>query len=64
MFTAVVLICMQSNCFAIGGPGFQTEEQCVADLMNKGFPAIQMKYRGYAIVSAQCLEWEERKVES
>lgn len=64
MFTAIVLVCMQSNCFAIGGPGFPTKEQCVADLLNNGFPAIQVRYQGYEVVSAQCLEWEERGTRS
>lgn len=60
MFTAVVLLCAQANCFAIGGPAFKTEMECVADFMQNGVPALQYKYPMHAIIEVQCYEWEEK----
>ena len=36
MFTAFVLLCAQNYCFAVGGPSFQTENECIADFMQNG----------------------------
>ena len=63
MFTAIVLVCSQTYCFAIGGPAFRTQEECIADFMEKGAPSVQTRYVGYRIVGVECYEWK-KKVES
>jgi hypothetical protein len=63
MFTAFVLLCTQANCFAIGGPAFATEEQCVADFMQNGVISLQVRYPTHTIVQVKCYEWE-KKVQS
>jgi hypothetical protein len=64
MWTAIVLICTQNFCFAVGGPGHVSEQDCYADLMNNGLPSLQSKYVGSVIVNLQCYNWGERKQES
>ena len=63
MFTAFVLLCAQSHCFAIGGPAWPTYEQCVADFMQSGQISIQVRYPNYTVLQVECYEWKE-KVES
>jgi len=63
MFTAFVLLCAQANCFAIGGPAFATEEQCVADFMQNGVISLQVRYPTHTILQVKCYEWE-KKVQS
>ena len=53
MFTAVVLLCAQANCFAIGGPAFKTEDECAADFMMNGVPALQYKYPAHEIIEVK-----------
>jgi hypothetical protein len=60
MFTAVVLLCAQANCFAIGGPAFKTEDECAADFMMNGVPALQYKYPAHEIIEVKCYRWEEK----
>lgn len=60
MFTAVVLMCAQTSCMAVGGPAFKTQEQCAADFMLNGVPALQRNYPGYEIVEVECRKWEEK----
>jgi hypothetical protein len=64
MWTAFVLVCTQNFCFAVGGPGHASEQDCYADLMNNGLPSLQRKYVSSVIVNLQCYNWGERKQES
>jgi hypothetical protein len=60
MFTAFVLLCAQNYCFAVGGPSFQTESECIADFMQNGVIAMQARYPKYTITQVKCYEWEEK----
>lgn len=63
MFTAFVLLCAQNYCFAVGGPAYASENECIADFMQNGVPSLQMKYPTYTIKQVKCYEWE-KKVQS
>lgn len=63
MFTAFVLLCTQNYCFAVGGPSFQTENECITDFMQNGVMSLQMRYPTYNIKQVKCYEWE-KKVQS
>ena len=60
MFTAFVLMCSQNSCFAVGGPLWASEMECVADFMQNGVISLQMKYPTYTIKQVKCYEWEEK----
>ena len=60
MFTAFVLLCAQDICFAVGGPSFSTENECIADFMQNGVIALQLKYPTHTIQQVKCYEWEKR----
>jgi len=63
MFTAFVLLCAQNYCFAVGGPSFQSENECIADFMQNGVTSLQTRYPTYNIMQVKCFEWE-KKVQS
>ena len=60
MFTAFVLLCAQNYCFAVGGPAYVDENECIADFMQNGVPSLQMKYPTYTIKQVKCYEWEKQ----
>ena len=62
MFTAFVLLCAQNYCFAVGGPAYVSENECIADFMQNGVPSLQMKYPTYTITQVKCYEWEKQEV--
>jgi hypothetical protein len=63
MFTAFVLLCAQNYCFAVGGPAFASENECIADFMQNGVISMQVRYPTYTVMQVKCYEWE-KKVES
>ena len=63
MFTAFVLLCAQNYCFAVGGPSFASENECIADFMQNGVISMQVRYPAHTIMQVKCYEWE-KKVES
>jgi hypothetical protein len=60
MFTAFVLLCAQNYCFAVGGPAYADENECIADFMQNGVPSLQIKYPTYTITQVKCYEWEKQ----
>ena len=60
MFTAFVLLCAQNYCFAVGGPAYADEKECIADFMQNGVPSLQVKYPTYTIMQVKCYEWEKQ----
>jgi len=60
MFTAFVLLCAQNYCFAVGGPAYVSENECIADFMQNGVPSLQVKYPTYTIKQVKCYEWEKQ----
>lgn len=59
MFTPLILACTMNSCIAIGGPAFETEDDCKRSVIEQGAPFVAQRYPGYQFVDYKCIVWGE-----
>jgi len=59
MFTAILLVCNMggTDCFAVGGPVFNTEEECVSSIQITGISYVLENYPEHLPVDYDCVYW-------
>ena len=59
MFTPVILACATVGCIAIGGPGYETEEECHRAVVEQGAAFVATRYPQFALIDYKCIAWGE-----
>lgn len=57
MFTAVILVCVEQACFAVGGPVTASVEACRADVRQYGARYVRSILPEAVILDWQCIPW-------
>ena len=57
MWIPMILVCANSLCSGIGGPVYETLQECEDAMQNIGAPYMRVKYPHYEILDIQCLSW-------
>jgi len=63
MWTGVILMCSifsETDCTAIGGPTFSTQEECLIDLKRLGLAYVSHRFPDHRPKDYQCVHWGER----
>lgn len=56
IWTAIMLVCSEFACFAVGGPAVVTEQSCWGTV-DSGVDMVLELYPDARIVDATCLSW-------